>query len=146
MIPRTDEQTPRAAEAGFTLIELLVVMLILGLLAAIAIPSYLNQTDKADDADAKATARAAQTAIELYATQNDGHFTDADEPALHDIEVSIPSGVPLALSNISSNTYTVTVTSRTATEFSISRAASGAVAYECSVEAAGGCPDDGDWG
>ena len=29
---------------------------------------------------------------------------------------------------------------------SISRAASGAVAYECSVEAAGGCPDDGDWG
>ena len=44
-------------QAGFSLVELLVVMLILGLLAAIAIPSFLNQIDKADDADAKATAR-----------------------------------------------------------------------------------------
>jgi type IV pilus assembly protein PilA len=133
-------------QTGFSLVELLVVMLILGLLAAIAIPLYLNQVDKAEDADAKATTRAAQTAIEVYATQHDGRFTGADESALHDIEVSIPGDAPLALSNISENTYTVTVTSRTATDFSISRAASGAVSYLCSVEAAGGCPDDGDWG
>ena len=59
-------------EAGFTLVELLVVMLILGLLAAIAIPSFFNQRDKAKDADAKAGVRTAQTAMETYATDNGG--------------------------------------------------------------------------
>ena len=59
-------------EAGFTLIELLVVMLILGILAAIAIPAFFNQRDKATDADAKSAARTAQTAMETYATDNGG--------------------------------------------------------------------------
>ena len=55
------------SESGFTLVELLVVMLILGLLAAIAIPSFFNQRDKARDADAKTQVRTAQTAMETYA-------------------------------------------------------------------------------
>ena len=53
-------------ESGFTLVELLVVMLILGLLAAIAIPAFFNQRDKARDAEAKTAVRTAETAIETY--------------------------------------------------------------------------------
>ena len=121
-------------------------MLILGLLASIAIPSFLNQTDKADDAKAKAMARAAQTAIEAFATANDGEYTAATVAALHDIEICFRPGLPLALSNITAETYTVTATSSTETEFSITRDAPGGVDYECNAAGDGGCPAGGDWG
>ena len=61
-------------EKGFTLIELLVVILIIGILAAIAIPAFLNQRAKAYDAAAKSNITTAQTAMETYATDNNGGY------------------------------------------------------------------------
>jgi type IV pilus assembly protein PilA len=57
-------------EQGFTLIELLVVIIIIGILAAIAIPVFLNQRQKGWDAAVKADLRNAATAEETYLTEN----------------------------------------------------------------------------
>src|SRR3954464_5014257 len=82
-------QRMASEESGFTLVELLVVMLIIGLLAAIAIPSFFNQRDKAYDASAKEMARTAETAMETYATDNGGVYTGVTAAKLNTIENSI---------------------------------------------------------
>src|SRR6266550_133788 len=80
-------------ESGFTLVELLVVMLILGLLIAVAIPTFFNQKQKANDADSKAMAHTAQTAIETYATDHNGSYLNANLAALQAIEGTVDATV-----------------------------------------------------
>jgi type IV pilus assembly protein PilA len=66
-------------EEGFTLIELLVVIIIIGILAAIAIPVFLNQRSKGWDAAVQSDLRNAATAQETYLTEgNPGQYTASD--------------------------------------------------------------------
>ena len=65
-------------ESGFTLIELLVVIIVIGILAAIAIPAYLSQRQKAYDAKAKANLRALATTEESYLITNNAYGTLAE--------------------------------------------------------------------
>jgi type IV pilus assembly protein PilA len=132
-------------QAGFTLVELLVVMLILGLLAAIAIPAFLNQREKARDADAKAGAHAAATAMETYGTANDGRYNGADPAALNAIEAAIDVA-RVSVDAAGADFYALTVSSSSGNTFSIERLSSGSHTYECLSPGEGGCPAGGDWG
>lgn len=133
-----------AEESGFTLVELLVVMLILGILAAIAVPSFFNQRDKARDADAKVGARTAQTAIETYATDNGGSYAAATPVALQTIEETLNDYTLTVVS--AADTYTVTADSTTGNAFSITRTAGGTTTQTCTTAGTDGCPTGGNWG
>lgn len=137
-------------EGGFTLIELLVVILIIGILAAIAIPSFLSQKSKATDSQAKELARTAQTTAETIATDNGGGYTKVTTTELKAYEPSIVTAAStseayLSAASGTATTFTVTAKSTSGDTFTVARNAEGEITRSC-VQASGqkGCPS-GSW-
>jgi type IV pilus assembly protein PilA len=136
-------------EGGFTLIELLVVILIIGILAAIAIPSFINQKGKANDASAKSQARTLQTAAETSATDANGSYVEVELAHLEAIEPTLKDhtvAVPTTPKEKTAGEYEVASESVTTKDsFKIKRNAAGEIARTCTVVGKNGCPASGTW-
>jgi type IV pilus assembly protein PilA len=126
-----------ADESGFTLVELLVVVLIIGLLAALAISSFLSQRSKAQDAEAKQVMRTASHALQVFHMEHDTfNATVAD---LVEIESSLRSARHLVV-NGTTDTYDIAVDSASGQNtYTVARDADGEVQRGCTVPGNGGC-------
>ena len=136
----------RSEDKGFTLIELLVVILIIGILAAIALPAFLGQRQKGQDASAKSDARNVVSHLESCFSATETYANCDTSQDVTESGIPLGSGVGQAeLSGLSANGYTIVGHSKSANNFTIAKTGGSTITRTCTSTGKGACPTGGSW-
>ncbi len=122
-------------------------MVIIAILAAIALPAFFNQRQKADDAKAEETAQTVQISAESCSTDNSGSYSNCNQAAIKKIEPSLNSGPKFTITPTEAGEgYEINVEAEvTGHTFGIDRSKEGILTYPCMPPEQGACPHSGSW-